>query len=406
MPDFLPFRGLRYHGADLSRVTAPPYDVIDDDERDALERSDPANAVQLILPRDDGATDRYAAAASTLERWRADGTLALDAGLSFYAYRMAFTADDGSPASTTGVIGALALPAHPGAGDILPHERTLPKARSDRLALLRSTRANLDPIWGVSLAVGLTDLLDTVHARGPDAVAIEHDGTRHEVAAMTRPDEVRQIRTLIGEAPIVLADGHHRFETACTYRDELPDDAGARAIMALVVELADEQLAVHPIHRLISGSADLRAHLESAFVVEAAGANEPDAVRALASRLVAEEALGFVDAAGIAVLRPRDEVVAPLLAELPEPLRQVDAAMFDVCIQPALGEATLSYRPNASTVAALVRKGAADAAVLLRPCSVASIRAAAFARVRMPEKTTFFAPKPRTGMVFRTLDDA
>ena len=406
MPDFLPFRGLRYQGRDLSRVTAPPYDVIDDDERDALERSDPRNAVRLILPRDDAPTDRYACAAAALERWRADGTLFVDAEPAFYEYRMFFEADNGEATITVGVIGALGLPAEPGAGDILPHERTMPKARSDRLAILQSTRANLDPIWGVSLGEGLTEFLHGIDASAPEAVAIDGDGTRHELSLIVRPEHVREIRSLIEGAPIVIADGHHRFETACKYRDEQPDDPAARAIMALVVPLAEERLAVHPIHRLISGITDLRARLEPSVHRRAGRPQRAGRGSGARVALAAKDVLGFVDAAGIAVLRPREEVVEPVLAELPEALRRVDSAMFDVCIRPLLGEAMVSFRADTTAVAALVDKGAADAAVLLRPCSVDSIRAAAFAGERMPEKTTFFAPKPRTGMVFRSLDDA
>jgi uncharacterized protein (DUF1015 family) len=409
VPEFLPFRGLRYAGsADRSAVTAPPYDVIDDDEHAALERKDPRNAVRLILPREDGGTtDRYEVARAQLAAWQAEGTLTFDGEAAFYAYRMTFE-DDGATRHTIGVIGALGLPDKAGEGDVLPHERTLPKARSDRLALLRATRANLDPIWGLSLAVGLTAAIGGLAV---EARAVDDEGTLHELAVLRDPDQVETIRGLVAGAPVVLADGHHRFETACAYRAEQPGDPGAAAIMTLVVELADEQLCVRPIHRLVhglspdgAGDVPLRARLSEAFIVEDAGSNTPDAVHALVGRMHADGALGLVDAEGLAVLRPRDDVLDPRLAELPAPLHDVDSARFDVGARPVLGDATLGYRADAATVAALVDKGTADAAILLRPVSVATIRAAAFAGVRMPEKTTFFHPKPRTGMVFRTLD--
>jgi uncharacterized protein (DUF1015 family) len=406
VPDFLPFRGLRYVGRDLSPVTAPPYDVIDDEECSAFERADPHNAVRLILPRESASTDRYAAAAASLARWRSDGVLQLDADPAFYEYRMAFDADDGRHVETRGVIGALQLPTEPGAGDILPHERTLPKARSDRLALLRATRANLDPIWIVSLAEGLTEFLDLIEDDNPPVVSLEDDGTRHELwGHITTPEHVREIQSLIAGAPVVVADGHHRFETACKYRDEHPDDLCAGAIMALVVALADEQLAVHPIHRLLTDVADVRDRLAPVFTVEPAGPNEPDGVRALVARLEQESGIGLVDRDGLALLRPRADRLSARLEALPAPLRHVDSALFDVGIRPLVDDASLSYRADAATVASLVDKGTADAAVLLKPCAVDAIRDAALAGVRMPEKTTYFAPKPRTGMVFRVFDD-
>jgi uncharacterized protein (DUF1015 family) len=351
--------------------------------------------VRLILP------DTYEAAAATFAEWRAQGLLVEDPGPTFSVYRMTFTGDDGTSATTTGVIGALALDP----GGVQPHERTLPKAKSDRLELLRATRANFEPIWGISLARGLTNLLAVDDP--PAAFASDPDGTRHELVVIDDPARIDAIRAAIAGAGIVLADGHHRYETSCTYFEERgAEDPGAGFIMMLVVELADEQLCVHAIHRLIDdvGALDLRAALATSFAVHDAGPNTPEGVTALDAAMHARGALGLVDRAGLALLEPLPELAAAM-AQLPEPLHDVDAARFDVGVRPVLGGATLAYRNDARVVAAQVEKGAADAAVLLRPVTVASIRAAAAAGVRMPEKTTFFAPKPRTGMVMRSLVD-
>ena len=415
VPDFLPFRGLRYHDlVDCSTVTAPPYDVIDEDQRVALERTDRHNSVRLILPRDEESRDRYAVAASMLAEWRSAGVLALDDEASFYTYRMTFADPDGTLRSTAGVIGALVLPAADDNGEILPHERTLPKARSDRLALLTTTRANLDPIWGLSLAPDLTMLL-----AGTEAIAasVDTDGTRHELGRITDPDLIAEIRACTAAAPVVLADGHHRYETARNFRAEHtggPDPAddagpGVNAVMALIVELADDQLCVQPIHRLLSGGAsrepgELRAWLSEAFVVEATGPATPEGVQALVEHMTAEAALGLVDRDGLALLRPRPECLESL-AKLPEPLREVDSARFEVLVHPETLDITLAYRDDALTVASLVEKGTVDAAVLLRPMTVEQIRKVAFAGLRTPPKMTYFAPKPRTGMVIRSLDD-
>ena len=151
MPRFLPFPGIRYGSRDISAVSAPPYDVIEPEARAALAARDPHNAVRLILP------DAYDAAAAALATWRDEGVLNADTAPTFSIYRMDFTGDDGIPQRTTGVLGALALD-DDGSG-VMPHERTLPKAKTDRLELLRATRANLDPIWGLSLAGGLSSHL-------------------------------------------------------------------------------------------------------------------------------------------------------------------------------------------------------------------------------------------------------
>jgi uncharacterized protein (DUF1015 family) len=401
VPRFLPFPGLRYRAHDLSAVSAPPYDVIEPKARAALEARDPHNSVRLILP------DSYAAAADALARWRAEGVLGVDEAPTLSVYVMEFTGDDGEPRRTTGVLGALGLDDQ-GSG-VMPHERTLPKAKSDRLELLRATRANLDPIWGLSPARGLSTLLDPGGAP-PDAVATDEDGFTHSLWRVDDPDRIGVIRAAIEAEHIVLADGHHRFETAGNYRRERRDtgldDDGADAIMALIVELAPEQLCVRAIHRLLTGlgPVDLRAALRGPFTVEPFGANVPEQVVALEAAMRDREALGLVDRDGLALLLPTPELDRRL-ADVPAELRDVDSARFDLGVRAALPAATLAYRNDARIVAAEAEKGNADAAVLLRPVSVDTIRAAADADLRMPEKTTFFAPKPRTGMVFRSLDD-
>jgi uncharacterized protein (DUF1015 family) len=388
LPDFLPFRGLRYHRDDLAAVTAPPYDVIDADERAVLAGRSPHNAVRLLLPEGD-----YDGAARDLAAWRSDRTLELDPEPTFYGYRMDFTDDQGQPRSTNGVIGALTLPERAGEGDVLPHERTMPKAKSDRLALLRATRANLDPIWGLTPAAGLP-----VSAAEPVAVTTDDLGVRHSLTLVTDADEVAEIRRVVGAAPLVLADGHHRFETAIAARGR---------IMCLVVELAEDQLWVQPIHRLLHGVTDaaaLRRALESGFTVEDLGPATPERVDDLDARLRDAGAVGLVDTEGLALLTPRPDARARAVADLPEVLRDVPSAWFDELARPALTDVEIGFRADAQTVAGLVAKGTADAAILLAPVTVGRIRAAALAGVRMPQKTTYFAPKPRSGLVYRPLD--
>ncbi|HEY7138416.1 MAG TPA: DUF1015 domain-containing protein [Acidimicrobiia bacterium] len=413
VPQFLPFRGIRYDAARLGAhgfgaVVAPPYDVIDDDERARLGAEDEHQSVRLILPGGDDTT-RYQAAASDFATWRADGVLIRDDAPSFTIYRMRFRDEDGTARHTLGVVGALGLPER-GDDAVLPHERTLPKAKSDRLALLRATRANFDPIWGLSLSEGLTKLIEPDGV--PDASCTDTEGVEHTAWHVNDPKRCEAIAQAVGASRLVLADGHHRFETALNYRDELraagKSEDGAGSIMTFVVELADDELTVRPIHRLITrvgDGIDVRAALASAFDMTDAGPNSAEGVVALQRRMRAEGGLGIVDANGLALARPRADVVEGALRSLPEPVRPVDAAVFEQVIVPALGSPEVVYRHDATDVAAMVEKGA-TAAVLLRPVTVEQIRAVAFAGERMPQKTTFFHPKPRTGVVFRCLDDS
>jgi uncharacterized protein (DUF1015 family) len=182
--------------------------------------------------------------------------------------------------------------------------------------------------------------------------------------------------------------------------------------MCLVVALSDDQLWVQPIHRVLTRApepAALRAALTGSFTLEDLGPNTPELVEALQERLRRDGGAGLVDAGGVAHLRADPAAADAATRDLPEALRDVPTARFETMAGPALASAGLDehdieYRADAATVAALVAKGAADAAILLPPVTVEQIRAAALAGLRMPQKTTYFAPKPRSGLVYRLLD--
>ncbi len=394
MPRFDPFPGLRYNldRVPIAEVTAPPSDVIDDDDRAALLARHPDNIVRVDLPRpDDTDRDPYAVADEVLRRWRAEGIVVDDPQPAFYVYRMDFTEESGEHRHTTGVIGALAL-SPPGEGGILPHEHTTPKAKSDRLQLLRATGVQLSPIWGLSPAAGLSEALDP--GRPPVATWPDDEGVTHSLWVEDDPARQREISALVGSEPILIADGHHRYETSLAYRDErrAADGSGPYDLaMTLVVELTDDQLAVLPIHRLLRGlppDFDLVGALTPFF--EATELGEVDAT--VAARMRDAGALVLVTKTGSWLLRPKADALASA--------RDLDSARLDVALA-SLPAHELTYQHGVEHVLARVDKGEADAGVLLRPATVEQIVAIARGGERMPPKTTFFHPKPRTGVVLR-----
>ena len=399
MPRFQPFPGLRYshsHVRSLADVVCPPYDVISDSERLALEARSPSNVVRLELPVDDGdpGRDRYQRAAALLDGWRDGGILHRDPAPAFYGYRMSYPDPSGRESQTVGVIGALGLEP-PGEG-ILPHEETTPKAKTDRLELLRATRANVSPIWALSPSLGLSKLLDP--PPHPADHAVDEEGVRHELWPIDRADRIEAVTSAVESQPVLIADGHHRFETALQYHLEQagsgsPDD-GAGAIMTLVVELSDEQLTVQAIHRLIEDlppGFDLPAALERFF--DLTPTSPPD--RTIGARMQEAGALTVLTRAGAWLARPLDAVTASATHDL-------DSSRLDVALA-GLPAHRLVYQHGWDNCAAAVAAGQADAAVLLRPAGVDQIAAISRGGVRMPPKTTFFWPKPRTGMVIREL---
>jgi uncharacterized protein (DUF1015 family) len=414
VPDLFPFPGLRYQpgvlGADLGVLTAPPYDVIDEEGQARLEAAHPRNAVRLILPRDVEPGDRYRQARATFDAWQAEGVLVPDEP-HLYVYRMSFTDETGAPRRMTGVVGALEL-SPPDAEEVVPHEKTLKKAKSDRLELLRAVRANLDPVWALSPSPELSPLFEPVIAGGGAAAScVDEDGVEHCLFPV-QGDLVDEIRRVISEAPLLIADGHHRYETALAYQEEQRAagvvDPGADRIMALIVELADDQLMVRPIHRVMRGtSGQFRGKLNVVGDVTLLGSNTPENVQNLLAEMERTKSMGLVQGPGIALFTPKLDVLRPLLEALPKPLHDIEAVLLNVMLNRIAASAELpeiDYRNDALAVSALVAKGAADLAILLRAVTVDQIAAVADAGARMPPKTTFFQPKPLTGLVFRSLD--
>lgn len=394
MPRFEPFRAIHYDLAsvDPAAVTAPPYDVISPADRDELCGRSPANVVRIDLPVD--GDDPYGDAAALFARWQDEGVLITDDEPSYVVYRMEAPDEDGVTRHTTGVIGAMEL-SRPGEGGILPHEFTTPKAKSDRLDLLRSTRANLSAVWGLSPATGLTGLL---HTDDEPLCRFEADGVVHTLWRITDAARVDAIRSAIEAHPIVIADGHHRYETSLAYRDERRSADGAAgaadAVMTFVVELVDDELFVAPIHRLLS---DLPPDLDLLEAFAPFFDIEPFAITGTATvrRLQDAGGLALVTGDGTWLLRPRPEAM--------EGVRDLDSSRLDRALA-ALPDHTLRFQHGVDNVRAAVATGDARAGVLLRPVTVEQIVEIADGGERMPPKSTFFFPKPRTGLVFRSID--
>jgi len=401
VPRFEPFAGVRYDldRVDLDDVVAPPYDVIGPEDQTAFEARSPFNVVHIDLAREESGHDRYTTAGRRFDDWLAQGVLRTDSEPGFYAYRMGYHDPDGHNRQIVGVLGALEVVA-PGEGDVLPHEETQHKVRDDRLRLLRACRADLSPVWGLSMAEGLTELA-TGAAGAPVARCTDEEGVHHRLWRLTQPGAVEAVAATVASAPVVIADGHHRYATALAHRDELRAARGGPGgdgdlLLALVCELRDGQASVRPIHRVIAGlpdDLDLVAALEPFF--EPVAAVGP--ISALPERMVSEGGLGLVLGPERAwLLLPRSPAAGP--EGDPPP----DAALLDLALA-TLPSHVLTFDHSLDSVTAAVGSGQASAAVLLRPVDVRQIARTAVAGRRMPTKTTFFHPKPRTGMVFRRL---
>lgn len=387
VPRISGFRALRYSpGADLEQVSAPPYDVISPDERDRLDGLDPHNIVKITLgaeqPGDDESTNRYTRAASLLKEWLASGVFVVDDAPHLYLYRSDFTAE-GEPRSTAGIVAALELE-ELGEGGVFGHEKTRPGPKADRLALMRTTSANMEPLWFFASGAmdGFKELVEELEQAAPPIAGVtDSQGVRHRAWQLSG-DQSDAMTKVVGDTPLVVADGHHRFETSLTYRNERRATDGAGpwdSTLAIISDPVQFAPALSAIHRLVSNfSASQIAGLEpfdGSFgdleqAVEDAGPGT----------------IGVASPEGRWTVKTTGEVDTVWLAgEILEP-----------------NQAEVTYEHDPRIVEAAVAGG--ELAFLMAPVPVGLVAEKALAGVRLPPKTTLFWPKPRTGLLMRDME--
>lgn len=410
-----PFRGVRFdldRIRDIARVTAPPYDVIEPEDRAALETADPHNIVRLILPRA-GAGDpeeRYHRAARTLHRWLAERILVTDPTPALYVYEQA--------SGTTlqrGLIGALGLRG-PAAGIVLPHEEVLPGPVADRLGLMRAAGANLEPILlRYEGGPDASDAVDAATETTPLVATTTVDGMVHRLWRITGGRTLQRIAADLRSRQALIADGHHRYATYLELQAEHhaaghgpgPWDFG----LALLVDAARHPLEIKAIHRAVAGLPAARAAelaAGHAKVIETTGESRTDTL----TRLAAISGTAFVLEGG-----DRRWLVHDFGADLigrtvpddrPEPWRRLDATVLDQLVIPQIWgladpAAAVSHHHDAGGALRLAA-ATGGTAVLMRAVEIGTVLELARQGVRMPRKSTSFGPKPRSGFVLRSFD--
>ena len=389
MPQFEPFRALRYSTKySLGDVCSQPYDVQSDADRESYARRNTHNIVHLDLPV---GPDAYREAAKTLSSWIESGALQLDAEPSFTLYRMKFVDSAGRARETVGVIGALQIE-EPNSKEVLPHEQTTPKAKTDRLDLTRATQANLSPIWGLSLTPQLsTALVEPGELLG---AFTDENGVQHIVERVSNRARCAVVSKLIAQNPVVIADGHHRYAISRTYRDENPQLKDAKSTLCYINELIDEQLSVAAIHRLYSDveTGSLLTQLEKFFDIT----DLPTLTPSIIAKMSQDSHLTFVAPTGQAKsLKPKSEMFTGV--------RNLDSVFLEHALADI--EKSVSYQHGFSEVTAQLKTGKYTAAILIRPVSVSEIQRTAAEGLLMPPKSTFFTPKLQTGLVIRPLSN-
>jgi uncharacterized protein (DUF1015 family) len=451
MPNIQAFRGIRYdlgHVGSLSNVIAPPYDVIDSALQQQLYDLHPANVVRLILNRDqagdDDRSNRYTRAARLMRSWQREGVLFTEADPAIYVYHQIFN-EGGVEHTRRGFMCRVRLERF-GEGNIYPHEETHGAAKADRLKLWTATKANLSQIFGLypDEANQAQNVLESTIAGVAPLEAKDHLGVIHRIWPVTDVAAITSVIGAIGDRPVYIADGHHRYETACNLRDQFAKDNGgalppehpANYVLMMLVSMSDPGMLVLATHRLFRGlpsmiSAQLREKLGKAFDTESAGTG-PDRARSLWEEIEIEDnqgTLGFYTAAdnqwtlarlNDAGRKQMAEVASDHSADWQElGVSILHRLVMETLLAPGSSLPAPKYVRDIEEVVSGLKEGDAagrdatgqsgtggrfELAALVMPATVEHIRAISSHGERMPAKSTYFYPKLLSGLVINPLE--
>ena len=440
MPHVAPLRGLRYdpkHVGALSQVIAPPYDVIDAALQTQLYEQHPANVIRIELnreePGDDEQSNKYTRAAKFLRSWREQGVVMQEPAAVLYVYHQEFEVE-GERHVRRGVMARVRLERF-GTGNIHPHEETMSGPKQDRLLLTRACRANLSQVFGLypDPQGEVQALLDKAVAGQPPVEATDHLGVRSWMWPLTDETVAAKVAGLMGPKPVFIADGHHRYETACNYRDEvaaayaqahggaaLPADHPANFVLMMLVGMSDPGLVVLPTHRLfvkpsVATAAELAAKLGDCFTTEAAGTG-PGAADTVWDRIDVENKQGTLglytagdQAWTLARITPAGRArMDTVAADHGAAWRSLGVSILHRLVVGELLGAKEIPTPGYVHLVREVVEGLGTAtyplAALVMPASVEDIRKVSETGERMPAKSTYFYPKLASGLVFNPLE--
>jgi uncharacterized protein (DUF1015 family) len=423
MADVQAFRALRYDlgvVGSLQSVIAPPYDVIDPEQRAALAARSSHNVVNVDLPQAPLGGDAYEEAARLLDLWKRQGAVIRDATPALWALQQDYTGPDGRRLTRRGIFARVRVEEY-GPGRIRPHERTHPGPKEDRLRLTRATKTNLSPIFSLydDPANAAWGALEPHLTGDPWGTATDADGTLNQLWRIEDAAALARVKMAMGDTELLIADGHHRYETARVYADEVGGEGGAGGadfVLMCLVALQDPGLTIFPTHRLLSKVKEpevqqkLGKYLREHFDITPIDAGElrpPDGDSPLT--------MGYLDSFHQQPYRLvlKDQALADAaLADYPEPYRHLDTAVLEALVfKGVLGMTEddishldgLGYSRTDEEALRLVRSKEYDCAFFLRGSPVRQVQEIAAAGVNMPPKSTFFYPKVPTGLVFSPL---
>lgn len=419
-----PFAAIRYDEAvvgELSKVTSPPYDVISPEDRVYYHRLHPNNFVRLVLgeelPTDTDSDNRFTRAKRYLDDWLASGALKQDAEPSIFVYQQIFEIG-GAQKSVRGFTAAVGLQDYADKV-ILPHENTLARPKSDLAVLIRQVKANLDCIYGLYADPQrvLDKIMDKAMAAKPTEEAVDKNGVVNRFWAVTDAAEIGKVQAFLADQQIAIADGHHRYETALAYRDEMREATGCACgncefdyLMMTLVNVYEKDMTIYPTHRVLGNLsqdalARLNENLGESFEVNASSKET------LIDDMAREGTIGMYRSGNATILKPKPG--AESLIPGSQASRKLELnVLHKLILEKHLGiddeklrnQAHIIYTRDVDEAFGLVDSGQRQIAFLLNHIAVKAVLDVAAAGEKMPQKATYFYPKLLSGLALRKLD--
>lgn len=422
MAKIQPFRGIRYNQSrvQLEQVVAPPYDVISPEQQNGFYEASPQNVIRLILGREE---DRYASAAQHLKNWLDEDILLIEDKPSVYLLSQTFIDNEKNTITRKGFIGACEL-IELDKGVVLPHEKTLSKPKADRFNLMKATQANFSQIFGLygDPDHRIDDVANNIMKQEP-IISVDFEGVKNTLWKIERTEDIEFISGAMADKQILIADGHHRYETALAYRDlrktDNPDHTGKEPynyVMMFFANMYDPGLVIYPTHRVLHSLQNLDAstllqELEKAYTVETM-----ESTSELRRKLAAVEqyAFGYVSPGSyhLVYLKHPEAAQELLPADMPAEVKALDVALLhthiigrilNISVEAQEQKLYLDYIKDFDETVDAVESRKVQAAFLMNPTPIDQVRSVAEAGYTMPQKSTYFYPKLVSGLVMNPL---
>jgi uncharacterized protein (DUF1015 family) len=426
LAEISPFQGIRYNSemvGDMSAVICPPYDIISPQQQQAYYEKSEYNIIRvehgISLPDDTAAQNKYSRSRATLGEWLNKGVLRVDTAHTFYIYEQGFVYRDVKK-RRRGLIACVRLEPWE-RRTILPHENTRQRDKDDRLELMRATNANVSPILGMYDDPGMkvTKIMMERELPGKLLIDIEHGDNTHKIWKANEPEFVQRVSHFFNPKSIYIADGHHRYETGLTYRDEKKAQTGSsneydgfNFIMMTLVSFSDPGIVMLPVHRLVKGIpseqlSTLLERLNTFFEITASpiGSSDLHDDHGIPIRI-----LGLQEGQVVNLkLRPSAVVDDAMPKARSSVYKKLNVSIVEhLILESILGlpeeKENVVYTPDFEMARRTVEQGEYQLAFLLSPLPVTTIKAISDAGDRMPKKSTYFYPKLPTGLVINSLD--